>query len=123
MSMNNGAANQLDVCLERKEVNHNIIYDGNIRVKKHVRRVFTGKTPLTIPKTRPLSSAKRTPHAVEGVLAVQWMLLQQLAASENTVKGFSGCSSQPSIPVSEVNLKPLKDDTCLAVGLTWKAGE
>ena len=91
---------------------------GNI-AEKHAHRASGKNTPVVSSKHQPLHNNRRSLHSVEGVLEVQKMLLQKLAAYENEQKGLSGSMSQPSIPLSKVSLSHLMNDTCLAVQLTW----
>ncbi|KAF2193604.1 hypothetical protein K469DRAFT_550699 [Zopfia rhizophila CBS 207.26] len=111
------------------------------RAKKYKRRVFNIKEPaiqtsfpIQESKTRSNPSSERTSYDTKGVLEVQRMLLQKLAAQENVVKGLSSHWSkeylngremnskyelQSPTSTSTANLERFKEDTVLAVQATW----
>ncbi|KAF2179940.1 hypothetical protein K469DRAFT_673459 [Zopfia rhizophila CBS 207.26] len=94
-------------------------FPGGNRAKKYKRRVFNDKKTLAIPITRPNPSSKRTLYEIEGILEVQRMLLQKLAAQENVVKGLSGYELQSPTSTPKADLDRLKKDTGLAIQATW----
>ncbi|KAF2180783.1 hypothetical protein K469DRAFT_591366, partial [Zopfia rhizophila CBS 207.26] len=66
--------------------------------------------------------SKRTPYEIEGILEVQRMLLQKLAAQENAVKGLLGYELKSPTPTLKADLDCLKKDTSLAIQATWNRG-